>query len=118
MLNYSQQSWSDLPEELLQCVFQQVHDNKTIFQCQLVCKSWKWPAKRIVYQTINISSYGTQIKKLFGTLQSLKHLGERVNTINFNVTVRNLENPWDQKGYFEKLAAYCPNVKVITSQKP
>ncbi|KAI9252510.1 hypothetical protein EDC94DRAFT_662961 [Helicostylum pulchrum] len=117
MLNYSQHSWSELTAELLQYILQKVHDRKTIFQCELVCKALKRPAERAVYQTIDISSYGTQLKKIFNTLQLLEHLGGRVNRINSNVTIRDSENAWNQGGYFEKLADYCPNVRVIASEK-
>ncbi|KAI8066023.1 hypothetical protein BDF21DRAFT_402131 [Thamnidium elegans] len=116
MSNYSLRSWSELPAELLQYILQEVYDKKTIFQCQLVCKSWKKPAERVAYHTITISSYNPQLKKLVSTLQSLEHLGERVNKINFNIVIRNSQKYWDRLGYFEKLSGYCPNVKVITSK--
>lgn len=76
------------------------------------------PAGRVAYQTIDISSCNTQLKNLISTIQLLEHLGERVNQINFNAIIRNSENPWDdERDYFEKLADYCPYVKVITSER-
>lgn len=50
------------------------------------------------------------------TLQSSKHLETRVSKINFNITVRELRNNWDRRGYFKKLTDCCPNVKVVTAK--
>lgn len=43
-------------------------------------------------------------------------MGKLVSKINFDIIVE-LQEPWDRRGYFEKLADCCPNAKAITSKK-
>ncbi|KAG2236643.1 hypothetical protein INT48_000198 [Thamnidium elegans] len=115
MTSYNLRSWSELPAEILQHTLRKVDDKKTIFQCQLVCKTWQKSAERIGYHTIDFTSYDSQLKKFVDTLQSSEHLGKLVNRFNFNKIFHNPDKPWDPKGHFDKLSDHCPNVQVITT---
>lgn len=115
MSTYNLSSWNELPAEILQHTLRKVDDKKTIFQCQLVCKTWQKSAERIGYHTIDFTSYDPQLTMFVDTLQSSEHLGKLVNRFNFNKVFLAPDKPWDPKGHFDKLSDYCPNVQVMTT---
>ncbi|GAA5802683.1 hypothetical protein HPULCUR_008157 [Helicostylum pulchrum] len=115
MSNYNLCSWSELPAEILQNTLRKVDDKQTIFQCQLVCKTWQKSAEKIGYHTIDFTSYDPQLTQFVDTLQSSGNLGKLVNRFNFNKVFDASDKPWDPKGHFDKLSDYCPNVRVMTT---
>lgn len=106
--------WSELPAEILHYTLSKIDDKKTIIQCLYVCKSWRISAERIIYNTLNFTSYEPQLRKFVITVASARHLGKHVNKIHFN-KIFNANGPWDPSNLFSGISDYCPNVQTITT---
>ncbi|KAI9352330.1 hypothetical protein BD770DRAFT_393228 [Pilaira anomala] len=106
--------WSELPAEILHYALNKIDDKKTIIQCLYVCKSWRISAERIIYNTLNFTSYEPQLQKFVITVASAKHLGKHVKKIHFS-KIFNANGPWDPANLFSGISDYCPNVQTMTT---
>ncbi|KAL9548500.1 hypothetical protein MBANPS3_005655 [Mucor bainieri] len=110
--------WSKIPYELALCIFQNVtqdlhyaQQKQNLANFELVCKSWKSPAQRLLYEKITLSE--NHHGKVMDTIQEhAATIGPLVKKVKFMESFRDLF----VVDVFDLLAYECPNIEELFAE--
>ncbi|KAK4514287.1 cyclin-like protein interacting with PHO85 [Mucor velutinosus] len=110
--------WSKVPYELALCIFQNVTQNLSYAQqkqnlanFELVCKSWKSPAQRLLYDEIVLSEdrHGLALNTIEKPNSTI---GALVRKIKFKASF----DSYRVDNVFDVLADKCPNIEELLAE--